>query len=283
VKTMMRISSLILLTLIFCSTFVLGQDVWQLPLMGSSISLEYLSPRLSENYSSYPTSMYSFLATGNFQLRNDNRIIIEIPYVHYHRGAYEVVFGSYFTYSQPEYNSGNIGNLYFAYEIIGNDGHFSTTVGIYLPTASDKEAAPVVGSLFDYDQFALYVPNLLTLHPQFNYHSESNNLFLNIKGSPTITFLTKSTPGMHTVDLFVALSFHGGFNIGDFSAAIGWAGNFVATESGNISDRFIDQAGVMIGYKFAHFQPELFYRLPISKNLSDALNSVFGVSARYEF
>ena len=227
--------------------------------------------------------MYSILVTGKIQLPNKNSVIIEIPYVHYHMDAYTISYGSYYTYAQPAYNSGNIGNLYFAYEFTGDDEHLSTTVGISLPTASDKEAAPVVGGLYDYDQFALYDPYHIALRPQINYSMESNDLFAKISGSPTITCLTKENTGMSTIDLVLCLSLYGGLKVGDFSAAIGWAGNFVATESGQFSDRFFDQTGIIVGYQLAHFHPELFYRVPVSDNLSFVLKSVIGLSARYEF
>jgi hypothetical protein len=286
VKTILCVLTVTFLSLVLCSTFVLGQDVWQLPLTGSSVSLEYLSPSLKElNIVGYNPniSVYSVIATGNFQLHNGNRIIMEVPYVHYHMDGGSVAIGSLSTFSIPEYNTGNIGNIYLAYEII-RDEHFSTTLGIYLPTASDDEAAPEAGTVSDYDQFALYIPNLLSFRPQFNYHSESENLFVNIKTSPMLTYYTKSTSGMHTVDVFFALSLQTGFFIGDFTAGIGWSGNYAATiEAGSFSDRFIDQAGAMAGYKIGPLKPEIFLRFPLSENISDELKSVLGVSVSYEF
>ncbi len=298
-KVLLRVFAVVIISLVLCSTLVLGQDVWRLPLSGSSASVEYLSPSIKTNLFSglngflgivnfNPSiSMYSIVATGNFQLHNGNRLIVEIPYVHYHMDGSQVTMnyseGTY-TYTVPATNSGNIGNIYVAYDIAGKkDEHFSTTLGIYLPTASDKEEAPVIGTAYDYDQFALYVPNLLTLHPQFNYHSESENGFVKIQGSPTFTFLTKSEPGEHTLDMFLALSLQAGFFIGDFTLGAGWAENFVATESGSFSDRFIDQAGVMAGYKIGKFNPEIFFRFPLSKNISDEINSVLGVNVAFEF
>ncbi|MBN1396803.1 MAG: hypothetical protein JXA06_02115 [Bacteroidetes bacterium] len=310
-KTIIHYLSKVFLSLILYSTFVLAQDIWQLPLAGSSVSLEYLSPSFLDIYSKYKISMYSILASGKFQLRNNNYLIITIPYVHYHMDANRITLPisvGFIQYGQPEFGNGNIGNLYFAYNINNdNNKNFSTTIGIYLPTASDKvevlpaagadyarfltsiiplythQVVPATGSFYDHDRFALYTPNLVTLRPQFNFYSESSDLFVTITGSPILTYSTKKVSGLNTVDIFLAFSLHGGIKVGDLSAAAGWTGSFLSTGSGQISDRIVDQAGVMVGYKIANIHPELLFRFPLSNNISNVLNYVIGLSARYEF
>jgi hypothetical protein len=283
----MRILAIMILSPVLCSNFAAGQDVWQLPMPGSSVSVEYISPSLKSFTQLLPEiSMYSIIATATIQLQSGNKFIFEIPYIHYHRDKIDYVLsfmGYTYVYTVFEYTTGNIGNIYLGYEIVKKDSHFSTTLGVYLPTGSNKGGATNAGALYDYDQFGLYSADYLTLQPRFNFNLESDNYFMDIKGSPTFLISTKSKSSTNRTDIFLMLSLRAGFLAGNFIACTEWAENFLVTESGDFSDRFIHQAGFVAGYKFGPFQPEIFYRFPLSTNISNFLNSVVGISAGYSF
>jgi hypothetical protein len=91
-----------------------------------------------------------------------------------------------------------------------------------------------------------------------------------------------STTGQ-SLELLLGASVQAGINLQDFTFSMGYSGRFDASDNMDFADRFIHQIGAVASYRRGQFQPSVFLRAPIDKNLEQALNFVYGIGVAYAF
>ena len=182
-----------------------------------------------------------------------------------------------YTITIPEEKSNGIGNFSFSYEIFRPDTNVSYEIGVRLPMASETEPAPVMGAVADYDRLEMYVPDYLTLNFLINVRKEADNYFVTAHFGPSFLIRTGSSTTGNGLEMLLAGSVQGGIYMQNFCFSMGYSGRFDASDNMDFADRFVHQIGAVASYKTGQFQPSVFLRAPIDKNLEQALNFVYGI------
>ncbi len=265
-----------------CSAF--AQDIWMPQQKGSYISAEYLAPSLNAN--PLNIGIQDVVLSGALQLKNGNRFKFELPMVWYNQPEFKETFyvSPYtYTYTSPEVKSSGVGNLSFSYEITRPDTNVTYEIGIRLPMASETEPAPVLGAIADYDRLEMYVPDYMTLNFSIHVKKETDKYFFGAHFSPSFLIRTGSSTTGQSLELLLGASVQGGVKLQDFTFSMGYSGRFDASDNMDFADRFVHQIGAVASYKTGQFQPSVFLRAPIDKNLEQALNFVYGIGVAYAF
>ena len=266
-----------LLTACIFSAF--AQDIWMPQQKGSFISAEYFTPSLKE--SPYNIDIHTIVLSGAIELNNGNRFKFDLPIVWYYQPAFTQTLFSGYTYTMPEEKSNGVGNFSFSYEIFRPGTNVSYEIGVRLPMASETQPAPMMGAIADYDRLEMYVPDYLTLNFLINVRKEADNYFLIAHFGPSFLIRTGSSTTGNGLEMLLAGSVQGGIYIQNFSFSMGYSGRFDASDNMDFADRFIHQIGAVASLKVDKFQPNLFIRAPIDKNLEQVLNFVFGIGLTY--
>lgn len=267
-----------------------AQSIWMSTKAGSMVSLEYQRPFYKFKFYGNDISTHTFTLAGRIKLQSGPALKFELPYTMTHIDEYKETFtfqigtDTYlYTYSIPEVNSKTVGNLYIGVEFPTSENN-SVDIGVRLPTTSKKEGVFTFTATSDYDRFEAYIPDYLSIVPMVNVNNDqSNPLALHLRFGPNIMIYTGSMEGVDRVDILLKASLQTGIQTEKFDFLFGYSGVFIVTESGDISNRIIHQAGFSAIGHFDNFHPGIYYRIPLDKNLKTVLNGVLGVSLGVEF
>ncbi len=267
---------------IFCfllgNGFIYAQNIWTSERDTTVIGLEYLRPSFKTLMDPKVTAQV-FTLSGRFELKNGNIFKIELPFATAYQEGYHYSFSDLITYTIPEMRSKTIGNLYAGIELCKEGKNTSIDLGIRLPLTSEKEPAWATAIVTDVDRYEAFMPNLIALSAIVNYATRPPEGFAaRLHFGPTFWINTKSEQGSDKVELLFAYSVQGGYRSEKFDLMAGYSGRFIATESGNLSNRMLHQLGIYTLVRFGNFHPGLYYRIPLDDNLKIILNGVFGLS-----
>jgi len=177
----------------------------------------------------------------------------------------------------------SIGNLYLGIQTRSAtaDKGSSFSLGVFVPTASDKEFLPlVVGLITNFYEFQRSVPNVLTVYTNFAYHNRRDNgPMFGLEIGPQFSIPTENGGDP---ELFAHYGVSGGFqftNVALFAELLGMA---IITEAvDGFGDRFshsIDFGVQLTGYSV---RPGIFYMIPLDEDLSEDLDGALGVKVDF--
>ncbi|MBL7961231.1 hypothetical protein JNL27_13440 [bacterium] len=259
------------------SSMVSAQSNWMLQRGTRTVSLEWLKPSLSnDEYYTFGTSVYNL--TARLPMNDKHTFIVEVPFSHY---GFEYDDGG-FNFSETE---NTVGNIYVGMEIGEKDNPVFTEFGVRLPTVSgNKSGAQSIGILTDWDRLDGFVNDIIPVTFKVNnYVKYPSGFVTRVRVGPEFWFATNDEE-VDKFELFILYSAHGGLEAEKFGIGIGFNGRFWPTlgENSKLSEQMTHQMDVNFFAKFKNVRPGLYLRAPVDDDISEVLNSVFGLRIDFD-
>ncbi len=261
------------------STPLIAQSIWLASDQKSSASLEIIKPSF-ENYSSEIDTkllnMVTFLSVIN-HFQKDIAFVVEIPFANTN---IEETYLYYAGRSTRETKSTTAGNPYLGLEIGDRNNHFTGNIGIRLPFTSVKEMdAAAMGIVTDPDRAEAFgMRSAYLIMEARAYLSLSNSNWLRLGAGPSFEIPTEGQN--REVESYVHYYAQLLLSTEPLSVITGFSGFMYATASDwELSKMTLHQFGVTIAYNIGRFRPGFHIRVPLDKDLGDALNYAYGINA----
>jgi len=261
----MKIKLLIIISVLFCSSLMFGQSIFMRDFYSgkNSINLDY--------------NRASFENTSNKTLGGFYRF----TYVHpiSKRHSIETSIG-YFnnTYDKAENLNNGFSNLYLGINKLYNSGKSNLSLGVFLPTTSEKMLM-LNAMLSSSYHFGLLGKNRVVIKGNYAYHNiAENGLIIGIETGPDFFIATKNVYTDRFV-IFLHAAGRIGYKIDDFKI-YGEVTNLVNVTSyfQKFKNRFVNHMGIGVSYKINNIEFGINY-----KNTFEDLpkyNNSFGVTLK---
>ena len=261
-----------------CSAPLMAQSIWLTSDQKSSVSLEIIKPSF-ENYSgeidTKLLNMVTFLSIKN-HFQKDIAFVAEIPFANTNIEETYLYYAGGFT---RETKSTTIGNPYLGLEIGDRNNHFTGNIGIRLPFTSMTETdAAAMGIITDPDRAEAFgMKSAYLIMEARSYLSLSNSNWLRLGAGPSFEIPTEGQN--REVESYVHYYAQLLLSTEPLSVITGFSGFMNATASDwELSKMTIHQFGVTAAYNIGRFSPGFHIRVPLDKDLGDALNYVYGIN-----
>jgi len=260
----------LLLGLILAPTMVCAQSIWTEHLPGRAFTVEYLQPNFSGSSSS--SGDFVLFLAGRFPAWEDTRLVIDLPVA---RGSRESDL-----HSDGESNT-IVGNPYLGVEIRRPDSNSYAEIGFRMPiTPGDSYLARNIGQMTDIDRQEAFLTDIFTASIIGNFLVDPpiENSSMRIRFGPAFWL------GSGNIDVLLDYSLQGSYTMDRVKLTTGISGRFIATSDiGDFGARTLHQFGVSGSVNLDRYQPGLFLRLPIDKELSDSIDFVLGLTLGIAF
>lgn len=176
-----------------------------------------------------------------------------------------------------------IGNVLLAGEFAFGGSPGYVELGVRLPTApeSSEKGLPLeLGLLADIERWEAFLPQTVPAHLLLGYRNHAaTGVLVRLRGGPIVWIPT----GEADTELFGVVDADVGYADQRFGVAGGISSRILVTESGpNFGERTAFEFGIESWVTLGRVRPGLQLRLPIDEDLSDQVNSVFGLSVEVE-
>jgi hypothetical protein len=178
-----------------------------------------------------------------------------------------------------------IGNIYLGAQArLGNstDMGMNISLGVYLPTASEKkEDAHFLGLLTNFHELQRSLPEVLTIYGNFAYHyRQINRGMFGFEIGPQLLVPTGELSG--DAELFGHYGFAGGFPLANVTFFAEVLGVFIISEDvEDFSDRFNYSLALGAQLTAARVRPGLFYALPMEQNFFAPTDGTLGLKVEF--
>ncbi len=258
--------SLFVLNIVSAQTF----NLQSLPTERSQFGLRFLHPSIKSDMDvSTFSGLYEF--SINIPINDKLNFVSIIPYI----SAKFEIDSDYYSYEFDESGAGNIFIGLQTNKEIGDDKRSVVSFGLFLPTAD--EDVSLFGIYSDYCSFPKYFPDALSLYFNYAYHNiKQNGLRFGMELGPTILIPTKDT-GMDT-EIYLHYGISTGFKAKQFLLNLELLGLAILTEDiDKLEDRFVHSINFGSAWIMGNVVPKVYYKLYLKEDISDIVDSVFGV------
>jgi len=151
--------------------------------------------------------------------------------------------------------------------------------GVRIPLASDNSSASsaqFAGVLGDFDRAEAYVPKLVSVGLMFTGQTRTSEGIVT-RGSFGFSVLQPTGSASGTTNAYLNYGGYLGLKVPLLQMLAGVTGRFVLTGSAtDLSDRVVNQLSISASLMRGTWHPTVYVRLPLSSNLSNALNYTLG-------
>jgi hypothetical protein len=264
----------LLIFLLVCSAFLLphglfAQSIWLDRTHDKTISLEILKPDFAwDANTTFATSALFF--SGRFPATHTISVVGEIPFSH---------FGRESDFDSDETDNA-IGNPYLGIETHAEGSPVFGEFGFRFPLApeDDGEDAAFAGLLTEFvDRAEAFVIDAFPISGALNYKSKKPTGFVvRFRGGGTVWI----APGdRDESELFLLYSAQAGYESPEVNFLAGFSGRCLLSEEDiDIAERTFHHLGLAINLTFGSLRPGISLRIPIDEDMTDILDSVFGLS-----
>jgi hypothetical protein len=266
-KNLLKVAFAIILILSL-SENILAQPLWLDLNQEKSIAFEFLKPDF-ENIEDLTFFTSAMFLSGRFSTSKKLFVIGEIPFANYGRDSN----------SNGDESELAFGNPYLGLEIHNEKGNFFGEVGFRLPLApkDDKRSALIIGALTDFvERVEAFTPEIIPFNLVANYHSiNENSLGVRLRAG-LVGWI--STGDRDENEWHLVYSVSGGYQTSNVNVLVGLSGRYWLSTDADFSDSIFNQFVATANFNAGSVQPGVIFKIPLSENLQDMVNLVFGLS-----
>lgn len=273
--------SIVLLLLITSIPSLHGQSMWTVGQTRKEVSVEFLSLAFNSDNFIDDISGYSMYITGRLPFGEHNAFMLMLPYAHGEFPTYTMWF-----FTVQGQNHSTVGNVYIGVELFKPETGMTTNIGLFLPTVDKVKGTAIMSGLFsDIDRYEAFVPEFVSLAFRAGNHiNPDNGLGLRLRAG--ITGMLNTASESNGGDSFEAMMVYAAqptITAGAVQIIAGFSGRMMLTESGDLEDRVMHQAGISGTVTVGSVRFGAYYRLPINDMLKTFMKSSVGGNVTLTF
>jgi len=234
-----------------------------------SVLVEVLFPSFDGGGTDFPT--WTWFAATRLPLGTNKMFVGELPYTHGQIDNGGATGGQ-----------GSIGNPYLGIEYAPKPSGLLAEFGVRIPLASDDKLLPfVVGYYSDVERQEAFVPDQVTVRLGLHYHhaaSAASPVAYDVRVTPS-GWIKTSDGFLGDSEMYVGYGAWLRYEGPTARVGGGLTGRWNATNDGaNFGEASVHQLDLGADFLAGSVRPGVMFKLPLDDGLSDALDSVIGVS-----
>ena len=253
-----------------CAVPVSAQPLWTSQDRQTSVAVEWHKPSFDEDRGrddiGFLTS--ALFLSGRVAVADNLRLVGELPVAHL---SIDSDFGD-------ETNTA-LGNPYLGLEVDLINSLLWGEVGLRAPLASGDDVALEPGLFADADRFEAFVPDALSVIAMGNIRLQSaSGIGVRLRGGASLVVDTDDEEFEDETEVILTYSAQGWYGAGQVQVGAGLTGRLFTSEEGNLGEISFHHLGLSVIGTFGMVQPGVHIRLPLDEDLSDFIDSVFGLN-----
>jgi hypothetical protein len=268
----LSLSAVLILTSIAAPASVLAQSIWLEPYGDRELYLEILKPQFDAGNLGFLTT--NWYLTGRLTVSEKLALVAELPFAYAEADAEIDLF---------DVSDATIGNPYLGVELHSVSSGLFGELGLRIPLAAQRNAGTLTGLLTDFvDRTEAFLPDVLTLQGALNYGLRLPSGFGARFRAGSVVWLDVGD-GAADTEVSIVYSGQAWYDAGAVVAGGGLSGRWVVTAEGDLGETTVHQLVMLTDVRLGQFRPGIQLRIPIDKDLNDALDLVFGLKLALAF
>lgn len=247
-----------------------SQSIWTADRHDKMISFEFLKPEFEKD-GEFSRSGSAYFLSVRWPLSEKATFTGEIPFSH----------GSVDHTNWEKTSESAFGNPYLGVEVRGENPNLFWEFGLRPPMSpDDKDIASFTGLFSDFDRFAAFPPDWLTIKAMVHLqHQNAAGFSYRFHFGPIFMKRTKSDPFIDDQELLVAYSAHMLYRTEMVRAGGGLTGIAILSEDDLLlHGQATNQLGLAVDIGSKSIRPGILLRIPLDLDLATFINFVWGLN-----